>query len=388
MNALATVLALLLAALLGSGCAAPADSASSPTTFLADQRFAPPSERVDPADVFAVSPAMKEYLAVKAADKLRLMGGQKGLVDALYSSGELKLDYDSATTRNAAQAFEARSGNCLSLVIMTAAFAKELQLGVYYQSVFTDETWARSGDIQFVIDHVNLSIGKRVSEIDRGARFQSVLTVDFLPPSETGKQRARILAENTVVAMYFNNRAAESLAQGAVNDAYWWAREAILQDPSLARGYNTLGVVYRRHGDPKLALNALAHAHALEPDNPQVLSNLAQANIDQGRNAEAAVLLQRLAQIEAEPPFVYFDRGQEALRQGDVVTANAFFERQVDRAPYYHEFHYWLAITQARLGHPRQARKHLEMAMDTSTTRRDHDIYAGKLARLQERLAQ
>ena len=226
----------------------------------------------------------------------------------------------------------------------------------------------------FVIDRVNLSIGKRVSEIVRGARFQSVLTVDFLPPSETGKQRARILAENTVVAMYFNNRAAESLAQGAVNDAYWWAREAILQDPSLARGYNTLGVVYRRHGDPKLALNALAHAHALEPDNPQVLSNLAQANIDQGRNAEAAVLLQRLAQIEAEPPFVYFDRGQEALRQGDVVTANAFFERQVDRAPYYHEFHYWLAITQARLGHPRQARKHVEMAMDTSTTRESAEI--------------
>lgn len=381
-------LALLLAGSIVSGCATQVDRAPAPAAFLADERFAPPSERVDAADVFAVSPAMKEYLAVKAADKLRQMGSQKGLVDALYSNGELKLDYDSAQTRNAAQAFEARSGNCLSLVIMTAAFAKELQLGVYYQSVFTDETWARSGDIQFVIDHVNLSIGKRVSEIDRGARFQSVLTVDFLPPSETGKQRARILAENTVVAMYLNNRAAESLARGAVNDAYWWAREAILQDPALARGYNTLGVVYRRHGDPKLALNVLTHAYALEPDNPQVVSNLAQVNIDSGRKPEAAVLLKRLAQIEAEPPFVYFDRGQEALRRGDVETANALFERQVDRAPYYHEFHYWLAVTQAKLGHAKQARRQLELAMDTSTTRGDHDLYAGKLARLQERMAQ
>ena len=388
MNALATILAAMLAGLVASGCATPAGDAPTRTAFLADQRFAPPSVRVDAADVFAVSPAMKEYLAGPAADKLRQMGSQKGLVDALYSSGELKLDYDSAMTRNAAQAFEARAGNCLSLVIMTAAFAKELQLGVYYQSVFTDETWARSGDIQFAIDHVNLSIGKRVSEIDRSARFQSVITVDFLPPSDTGKQRARILAENTVVAMYLNNRAAESLARGAVDDAYWWAREAILQDAALARGYNTLGVVYRRHGDLQLALEVLAHAYALEPDNPQVVSNLAQVNIDQGRNAEAAVLLQRLAQLEAEPPFVYFDRGQEALRQGDVVTANALFARQVDRAPYYHEFHYWLAVTQARLGHPRQARKHLEMAMDTSTTRGDHDLYAGKLARLQERMAQ
>ncbi len=48
------------------------------------------------------------------------------LFEALYSKGQLKLEYDSAKTRNAAQAFAARSGNCLSLVIMTAAFAKEM----------------------------------------------------------------------------------------------------------------------------------------------------------------------------------------------------------------------------------------------------------------------
>ena len=380
-------LAVLSSVLLAACATSPADTAPTPQSLFADARFAPPSERVAAADVFAVSPEMKRYLEVDAADKLRRLGSQKGLVDALYAKGELRLDYDSATTRNAAQAFAARSGNCLSLVIMTAALAKELQLDVHYQSVFTDETWARSGDIQFVVDHVNLSLGKRVSVVDRGARFQAVLTVDFLPPSETGKQRARLLRENTIVAMYLNNRAAESLAAGRVDDAYWWAREAMLQDPELARGYNTLGVVYRRHGDLALAQRVLERARAIEPDNPQVVANLAQVYADQGRNAEAAVLLQRLAQLEAEPPFVWFDRGQEALRQGDLVTANALFERQVERAPYYHEFHYWLAVTQARLGDTKRAHKHLTLAMDTSTTRNDHDLYAGKLARFQERVA-
>ena len=380
-------LALLMSALLAACATPPSDGEAPVRALLADASFAPPSERVAAADVFAVSPEMIRYLEVDAADKLRRLGSQKGLVDALYAKGELRLDYDSATTRNAAQAFAARSGNCLSLVIMTAAFAKHLQLGVHYQSVFTDETWARSGDIQFVVDHVNLSLGRRVSEIDRGARFQSVLTVDFLPPSETGKQRARLLAENTIVAMYLNNRAAESLATGRIDDAYWWAREAVLQDPELARGYNTLGVVYRRHGDLALAERVLERAYAIDRDNPQVVSNLAQVLADQGRNAEAAVFLQRLAQLETEPPFVWFDRGQEALRQGDLVTANALFERQVERAPYYHEFHYWLAITQARLGDAKRARKHLTLAMDTSTTRSDHDLYAGKLARFQQRLA-
>jgi Tfp pilus assembly protein PilF len=374
-----------LLVLMLTGCATPApDAPDTPRAFLADARFAAPTERIDAADVFALSPEMKRYLEVDAADKLRKLGAQKGLVDALYSKGELKLDYDSGSTRNAAQAFAARSGNCLSLVIMTAAFAKELQLGVHYQSVFTDETWSRNGDIQFVVDHINLSLGRRVSEIDRGARFQSVLTVGFLPPSETGKQRPRLLREATVVAMYLNNRAAESLAAGSVDDAYWWAREAMLQDPELARGYNTLGVVYRRHGDQALAERVLVRARAIEPDNAQVVSNLAQVLADQGRNAEAAVMLQRLAQLELEPPFIWFDRGREALRQGDLATANALFERQVDRAPDYHEFHYWLAVTQARLGDAQRAKKHLALAMDASTTRGDHDLYAGKLARFEQ----
>jgi hypothetical protein len=44
-------------------------------------------------------------------------------------------------------------------------------------------------------------------------------------------------------------------------------------------------------------------------------------------------------------------------------------------------------VTQAMLGDAQRAKKHLALAMNTSTTRDDHDLYAGKLARLQERLA-
>jgi len=31
--------------------------------------------------------------------------------------------------------------------------------------------------------------------------------------------------------MYMNNRAVETLARGNLDDAYWWARAAILEDP-------------------------------------------------------------------------------------------------------------------------------------------------------------
>ena len=69
---------------------------------------------------------MRRYLAVDIADQIRIKGPQLGLVDALQKHTQLKLEYDAARTKNAAATFASRTGNCLSLVIMTAAFAKEL----------------------------------------------------------------------------------------------------------------------------------------------------------------------------------------------------------------------------------------------------------------------
>ena len=53
------------------------------------------------------------------------------------------------------------------------------------------------------------------------------------------------------------------------------------------------------------------------------------------------------------------------------------------RADHYHEFHFWLAVASAQLGDLAAARKHLALAVENSTTRGQHEIYAGKLARLQ-----
>jgi predicted Zn-dependent protease len=371
----------LLLCLLLAACATPPQQRADERLF-SDAKFIPPAERIRAEDVFALSPAMKRYLDQEVADKLRSRGRQQGLVDALYSKGDLKLEYDSAMTRNAAQAFDARTGNCLSLVIMTAAFAKELGLAVHYQSVFTDETWARNGDIHFVIDHVNLSLGKRLGDSPRSANAQDVLTIDFLPQQDLRNQRVRLLSENTVVAMYMNNRAAESLADGRLNEAYWWSREAVVQDPAFARAYNTLGVIYRRHGDLAEAERALIHAMAQDPSNPHIVANLAQVFSEQGRVAEAGALQQRLALLESDPPFVFFYRGQEALRNGDYAAARDLFTREVVRAPYYHESHYWLALAYAKLGDLKQAREHLALAMENSTTRGDHDLYAAKLDKI------
>jgi tetratricopeptide (TPR) repeat protein len=350
-----------------------------PDALFRDPAFAAPTERIDAQDVFALSDEMRRFLAQDIAASLRAKGLQRGLVEALSTRGQLKLEYDSALTRNAAQAFAARSGNCLSLVIMTAAFARELGLQVQFQSAFIEEAWSRRGNMYFRSGHVNLTLGRALAE--RGAgRELSELTIDFLPPEQIRGLRTRAITREAVVSMYMNNRAAEALAQGHVDDAYWWAREAIAQSPGQLGAYNTLGVVYWRAGDTAQAEKVFAHVLAREPDNSGALANMAHLLEQLGRGEQAQALLQRLAQVEPVPPFHFFDLGLAAMKNGDYMAARDLFAKEVDRAGDYHEFHFWLGVANYRLGQFEKARKHLTLALQNSTTGSDHDLYAAKLA--------
>lgn len=372
--------AVLAASMLLAACASVPEPPRE--AVLDDRLFAAPSLRISVDDVFAVSPEMKRYLATDIADDVRIKGPQQGLFDALYSRNQLQLEYESTMTRNAAQAYGARTGNCLSLVIMTAAFAKEMGLTVTYQQIYASETWGRIRDLYLSIGHVNLTLGMRYSEVGPQYYQADTLTIDFLPPAEIRGLRSRVIDEKTIVAMYMSNRAVESMVAGQLDDAYWWAREAIAQDPKFVSAYNTLGAIYLRHGDLARAETALRYALARAPKNTHAMSNLVPVLNALGRTAEANELRAKLAQLEPDPAFSFFNRGMMAMRTGDYRSAKEMFAKEVERAPYYHEFHFWLAVACVGLGEYELARTQMKLAMESSLTRSDHDLYAAKLDKI------
>jgi len=373
--------AILLLAFL-TGCAStPREAAPDLAPLFADAAFGPPTEPVDTANLFALSPEMRAHLRSPAfTAKLHWKGPDQGLVDALYEKGDLKIEY-STITRTAAQTYAARSGNCLSLVIMTAAFAKALGMPVRYQSVEVDDSWSRNGDLYLLSSHVNLSLGTRLSDKLRG-KAESELTIDFLPPKDMGGYRTRPLEEDDIVAMYMNNRAAEALVDNRLDDAYWWARAAVQRQPRSSMPFNTLGVIYQRHGEMELAERALRAALEREPADIAAMQNLAPLLTAQGKAGEAQALAQRIARLAPDLPIDSFERGMRAFEAGDYRQARTLFARAVRRAPEYDEFHFWLALAYLRLGEDVQAREQLALARDTSTRPDTRERYSAKLAHL------
>ncbi|MFC5551710.1 tetratricopeptide repeat protein [Massilia aerilata] len=381
MRHLVAILLVLLA-----GCASTPKLPPTPDLY-SDASFKPPSAPVSTAELFTLSPEMRDYLHSAAFQSyLRNRGKEYGLLEALYNGSKsgLKLDYDATYTRNAAETYRDRAGNCMSLVIMTAAFAKELGMTVRYQSVLLDESWSRGGGLYLLSGHVNLLLGYRAPDQLYGSDPERALVVDFLPDPRADKRYTQQLEEDEILMMYQNNRAAEALVEGKVDDAYWWARAATASNPRTALAYNTLGVVYERHGDLTMAERAYRAALMREPQSVIALRNIEPVLMALGKTEEAKTIAQRVAKIEPVAPFQYFNKGIAAYQQGEFGEARDLFAREVKRAPYYDEFHFWLAASLIQLGELKQAREQLALAADTSTKKDTRNIYNAKLAHLRQ----
>jgi Flp pilus assembly protein TadD len=380
--------ALLLAvvaagSVLAAGCAQ-LPAASVNLKVLSDELFGP-LPTVDTGAVFELSPAMKAYADRELSALAQMRDPRRALIEALYQKGRLRLDYDSSFTRTAAQAFDARSGNCLSLVIMTASFARYLGLPVSFQAVLTEDIYSRSGPLLVASGHVNLVLGAPVRRTF-SRDDDETLVVDFMAQSDLRGQRTRPLDESTVVAMFLNNRAAELLALGQLSGAYAYARSALQLEPTYRNAVNTLGVIYNNAGHSAAAGASFRAVLAADPNHLGALTNLLGWHRRLGHHDEAATVAHRLEQLQPDPPFRLYAQGLEAMRNGDFARAQALFVRELRLQPFQDEVHFGLAQAYLRLGQAAAAERHLQLARDLSNTRTMHERYSAKLEQLRTQL--
>ncbi len=368
---------------LGAGCATPPAGPPPPAIadLFSDAAVRAPARPIGAAGLFDLSPAMKAYLNTEHFRReVRVKGPELGLADALYAKEGLKLIYDSTATRDAATTFTERRGNCLSLVIMTASFAKALGLDVLYHDVQMDLDWSRSGGLYVGSTHVNISLAAPVPSNFNYYLRPNRITVDFLPPAAAN--RALTISENMITAMYLNNRAAEELAARRLDDAYWWASAAVRQDPNLSTAFNTLGAVYQTRGQHQMAERVFKRALEREPESAMLMKNLVPVLAQLGKHDESKALAARAASVEPEPPFYHFELGMKAMRAENYEEAKRRFAREVNRSPFNHELRYWLSIAHLRLGEGRSAREEMAIALENSTSADATERYSSKLSHL------
>lgn len=160
----------LLMGLLSACAQVPLREDQPPAALIHDDLFPPAQEVIDADRILAPSAGMRTFIAQRLTHGLRGREPRDVLVDALGAPGQLRLEYDAEMTRTAGEAFDARMGNCLSLTLMTASFARELGIPVTFRQIYQEEQVSRVADLQVVSGHVNIGLGRRPTEFPRPRR--------------------------------------------------------------------------------------------------------------------------------------------------------------------------------------------------------------------------
>jgi Flp pilus assembly protein TadD len=328
------------------------------------------AEPIPREQVLRLSPEMEAFLAQHVAGgtaNLRL----QSLMDALFERGKLGVSYANAPTTTAARTFELRSGNCLSFTLMFAALARRVGLEVRFREVGEVLSWDQRGGVLLNSKHLYTEV-----LVDRG-----VIAVDFIPGADKRYRVVRDVDDARVLAHFYSNLGAESLAAGEPRRALAHLEEAIAIDPTFGWAWSNLGVVYRQLGRPAEAEQAYLEAWRLDRADATPLSNLASLYAGQGAERKAARLGRRVAAHRQRNPFYHYRLAQVASAEGRTQEAIGHLKRAVRRAPDDPRLWSRLADLYRAAGAPSKAERSLEKALRHCT-----DPEAKE--RLERRLAQ
>ncbi|HYQ94666.1 MAG TPA: tetratricopeptide repeat protein [Burkholderiales bacterium] len=283
------------------------------------------------------------------------------LVSLLFGSETKNFPYSGGHSTVAAETWRRKRGDCLSLTVLTYSLAKALGLSVQMQEVRVPDVFDRRGSVEFLNRHVNVLIRDvGLLHFQDGSMRSGNVIIDFEP--QIGSRREGLaLSDDGILSRFYNNIAAEYLAQGDLTRAYAHFKAAILADPGYSPSYSNLAQLYERRGLLQNAEQLLLHAVALNEDADIALRSLHQLLVSQGRESEASKYTEILRARQDKDPYYWLGVGLDHLQRGNNKKAVSALEHAQALTSGFQEVHRYLAIAYWRAGKQPQAKDQLSV---------------------------
>lgn len=272
--------------------------------------------------------------------------------------------YQDYLTQVASKTFAQRAGNCMSLVVMTAALANALAINTQYYDIAVEPMWDKQGDFYLMNGHVNLLLLAPENQRVIYSASRGIL-VDFMPAQALRAYAKVGISQSTLITMFYNNMAAESLVSGDINRAYALVT-AGLKLGEFTPALNTLAVIYRRKGDNVRAEQVYRYALQRDSNDMTTLYNLAVMLGEQNRLDEWAKVHKVLELERIKNPYYYYDMAQQAYDEHNYTEALTWYRRALDKADYRHEFFFGISQTYWALGDTKRAKVNMQKALALS----------------------
>jgi len=337
---------------------------------------------ITPHEILALTPHQKaEFLSFFNSDEQQDVSPNFRISNYLE---KWATDFSYAgDTFTATEAFEKRSGNCLTLAILTTALANVVGLDVYYKKVFTPPIYRRHNHVLTTSAHVKtIVLGPEAEEKKLGVvYFRSRTVIDYFPSSlnDTGEY----VAFNDFISMYYQNKAAKAMAVNNSSLVYSLLSMAMYQNPLYSETLNALAVFYRQNMLHKKARDIYEFAIENNVESIHTLSNYAVLLSEVGDSATLAKIGSKLLDVEENNPYQWYDQGVKYLNQGETRRAVVLFNKSIKTGPYLSEGYMGLAKAYFLLGDIERAESKLKKAKELAFGEKERGLYAAKLDALQ-----
>jgi tetratricopeptide (TPR) repeat protein len=341
---------LLLAFLLLGACASQSFVSFDPPPPLKDAQ----EVHIAEVDVLELSPEMEAFLQRYILPYKNKQTRLHLLTTSVTSSGVLGFSYDPGPTLTAAEAFKARSGNCIGFANMMIALARRAGLKANYQEVIRKPQWTSLDETVLLVKHVNVVI--------EGNKYTYVMDVSDLYISH-GAQR-RVVSDTYAKALYLNNFGADALLKNNLSVAYAYQVKAIQTNPELTDSWVNMSVVFGRNDQLDDAETVLNRALQIDDSQASAMNNLYEVYVEQGNLEAAGTLQARVDRYRRNNPYYLLLLSYEALEQNQFDQSIDLLQRAIKKKDNDHLLHYALAKTQYLSGEPTAAQTSLMRARE------------------------
>jgi tetratricopeptide (TPR) repeat protein len=285
-------------------------------------------------------------------------------------------------TYNADMASTEQAGNCLSLAILTKAYASLVGLKVEYRKVNSAPVYSRDNGIISLSSHVQTHIfAPPQTNRNKFSFYFSKVIIDYFPASRGAI--GGVVNDDDFVSMYYQNLAAKALMTNDYNLAYSLLAAALQLSSNNIETLNTLAVLHKKAGKPDVAESIYRHILEQTEGSVSVLSNYVILLEKMNRNEDAAVYEDMYMEIEDDNPYRWHDLANEAYGKEKYSKALYLYKKSADMAPYLHENYFGQAKVYFQLGNKNKASKAMEKASELAYTLADEKRYLAKLHTLQ-----
>lgn len=276
----------------------------------------------------------------------------------------------------ASEAYALKSGNCISLAVLTKALADIAGVEIGFQSIVSAPVYSIESDFMLSSDHVRTFLFNPdfVPEDGKIYFVKPALVVDYLPAA--GDITGPRISQPTFIAMFYRNLAADALLAGQYEQVLALLKTALQYAPDYSAVINLTAVVHRRMQQPQLAEQFYQYGLDVSASKATLLSNYALLKHSQGDVDAAQNMLRSLSSLDEHDPYLWYVLGKTAQQKSQYGEAVTYLRKAVKQAPYMHQLHLDLALAYYRNNQPEKAQQALgtaaELVSDSQTQQRYH----------------